>query len=312
MTTDLENQLRLDMQRATSDIRVPGGLALKANRSRKRKTILRAATAAATATALVGGVAIAGVTGAFGSAPTSPNAKLTAYVIERVQRALAPAKVDDMVGSVRTTFPPGTTLGPVPGGLSGMGGAARWSVGYEVVWADQGTGTSKFAGYTTGGQLVFAAELTRANGAASETAVIYRDSTWWTATLPIPSPPPWVDCIRGDAVYLRPGPDGGWPGFIRSQLACGAYTVVGHQVIGRVDTIKLTGGPGSTLWVDPASYLPVQVNIGPQHMAFRWLPATPANLAHLNVSVPAGFQQVQPPPPPNRNPGTPAAISGAR
>jgi hypothetical protein len=269
------------------------------------------ATAAATATALVGGVAIAGVAGAFGAAPTSPNAKLTAYVIGRVQRALAPAKVDDMVGSVRTTYPPGTTIGPVPGGLSGMGGASPWSVGYVVVWADQGTGVSKFAGYTSGGQHVFDAEVSRANGAATETAVIYRDSTWWTATVPRPPAPPLADCIRGNAVYLRPGPDGGWPGFIRSQLACGAYTVAGHQVVGGVDTIKLTGGPWSTLWVDPASYLPVQVNFGPQHMTFQWLSATPAHLAQLNVSVPAGFQQVQPPPP-NPNPGPPATFSGTR
>jgi hypothetical protein len=312
MNMDLEDQLRVDMERATRDIRVPRGLALKADRHRrKRRTTLRLATAAATATAL-GGVAIAGVAGAFGSAPTSPNAKLTAYVIGRVQHALAPAKVDGMVGSVRTTYPPGTTIGPVPGGLSGMGGASPWSVGYVVVRADQGTGISKFAGYTSGGRHVFEAELKLANGATTETAVIYRNSTWWTATVPIPPAPPWADCIRGDAVYLRPGPDGGWPGFIRSQLACGAYTVAGHQVIGRLDTIKLTGGPWSTLWVDSASYLPVQVNIGPQHMAFKWLPATPANLAQLNVSVPAGFQRVQPPPPPNPNPGAPAAFSGAR
>jgi len=312
MNMDLEDQLHLDMERATRDIHVPRGLARKADRHRrKRQKTLRMATAA-TATALAGGVAIAGVTGAFGSAPASPNARLTAYVVSHVRSALAPARVDDMVGSVRTTYPPGTTLGPVPGGLSGMGGASRWRVGYDVVWADQGTGTSKFAGYTSGGQLVFDAKLTRANGAATETAVIYGNSTWWTATVPMPATPPWVGCIRGDAVYLKPGPDGGWPGFIRSQLACGAYTVGGHQVIGGVDTIKLTGGPWSTLWVDPASYLPVQVNIGPQHMTFQWLPATPANLAHLNVSVPAGFQQVQPPPPPNPSPGSPAAFSGAR
>jgi len=313
MNMDLEDQLRLDMERATRDIQVPRGLALKADRHRrKRRATLRMATAAATATALVGGVAIAGVAGTFSSAPTSPNAKLTAYVIGRVQRALAPAKVDDMVGSVLTTYPPGTTMGPVPGGLSGFRGASAWSVGYLVTRADQGTGTSKFAAYTSGGKLVFDAELTPANGAVTETAVIYRNSTWWTATVPMPSRPPSGDCIRGDVVYLRPGPDGGWPGFIRSQLACGAYTVAGHQLIGRVDTIKLTGGQWSTLWVDPASYLPVQVSFGPQHMAFQWRPATPANLAQLNVSVPAGFQQVQPPPPPNPYPGSPAAFSGAR
>jgi hypothetical protein len=107
--------------------------------------------------------------------------------------------------------------------------------------------------------------------------------------------------VQGGVVYLRPGPGGGWPGFIRSQLACGAYTIVGHQVIDGIDAIKLAGStPGwITLWVDPATYLPIQVTDGAVQSEFQWLPASAANLAQLNVVVPAGFQQVQPPPGPS-------------
>jgi hypothetical protein len=305
MNIDLEDQLRLDMERATRDLRVPRGLALKADRHRrKRQTTLRMATAAATATALVGGVAIAGVTGAFDSAPSpasSRNAQLTAYVVSHVRSALAPAAINNIVGYVRQTYPPGTTVGLIPGGMhvsvsTGGNAAPRWTVGHSVVWAYQGT-TSETA-YTAAGQPVFGTELTHAHGVATETAVIYANRTWWTAPLPTRNPGP-VGCMQGGGVYLRPGPGGGWPGFIRSQLACGAYTVVGHQVIDGIDAIKLTGSAAAsiTLWVDPSTYLPVQVITGPMQWTFRWLAATPANLAPLHVVVPAGFQQVQPPQP---------------
>jgi hypothetical protein len=308
MTTDLEDQLRLDMERATRDIHVPGGLAAKAYRcGRKRGRTRRVATAAVTATALASAVAIAGASGSFDSAPASPAAKLTAYVISHVQRALAPANVDGLIGSVLTTYPPGTTIEPVPGGINGRtpgtSPSSPWSVGYTVVRAVQGTGTTRYAAYTSGGQPVFDAEFMHANNAAIETAVIYPNSTWWTATVPTHNPGGQVGCVQGGVVFLRPGPGGGFPGFIRSQLACGAYTVAGHQLIDGVDTIKLTGSTAAsiTLWIDPATYRPVQMTEGALHEAFQWLPATPANLAQLHVSVPAGFRQVQPPRP---NPGS--------
>lgn len=306
MNMDLEDQLRLDMEQATRDVRVPRGLALKAYRHRrKRRTTLRMATAAATATALVGGFAIAGVAGAFDSAPSPASvrtARLTAYVISHVRRALAPAAINNIVGSVTETYPSGTTLEPVPGGINGVTGnsaASQWSVGHSVVWAYQGT--TSYAAYTASGLRVFDAELTHANGGPTETAVIYANSTWWTAPVHLRKPAP-VGCLQSGGFYLRPGPGGGWPGFIRSQLACGAYTVAGHQVIDGIDAIKLTGGTtnsltSTTLLVDPATYRPIQVTTGPMHLTFQWLPATPANLAQLQVAVPAGFQQVPAPSP---------------
>jgi hypothetical protein len=306
MNMDLEDQLRLEMEQATRDVRVPRGLALKAYRHRrKRQTTLRMAAATATATALVGGVAIAGVAGAFDSAPSgvSPQtARLTAFVIRHVQRALAPAEVNNIVGSVTQTYPSGTTLEPVPGGINGgtgSGAASRWSVGYSVVWAYQGT--TSYAAYNASGQRVFDAELTHANGGATETAVIDANSTWWTAPVHLRQAAP-PSCLQGGGFYLRPGPGGGWPGFIRSQLACGAYTVVGRQFVGGIDAIKLTNGAtnsltSTTLLVNPATYRPIEVTTGPMHLTFQWLPASPANLAHLQVTVPAGYQQVKAPSP---------------
>jgi hypothetical protein len=301
MNMDLEDQLRLDMERATRDIRVPQGLALKADRHRRKRQKMLRRTTAATATALVGAVALAGAAGAFGSGPPSPNARLTAYVINHVQRALAPAAVSGLVGSVRETYPPGTTMELVPGGMNAqVGGSSAipgLSVAYTVVWAHQTT--TRFSAYTASGQPVFSAELTHPKSGATETAVMYGTRTWWTAPLQTRNPGGPGGCVQGGVVYLRPGPGGGWPGFIRSQLACGAYTRVGHQVIDGINAIKLTGSTAAsiTLLVDPATYRPLQVTTGPVHSTFRWLRATPANLAQLRVLVPAGFEQVQPPPP---------------
>ena len=62
----------------------------------------------------------------------------------------------------------------------------------------------------------------------------------------------------------------------------------------------VTGNGGrDTLWVNPAGYLPVRVMLTLRAIQiqtdFSWLAPTPANLAQLNVTVPAGFRQVPPP-----------------
>jgi len=50
-----------------------------------------------------------------------------------------------------------------------------------------------------------------------------------------------------------------------------------------------------TLWVNPATYLPVRPKLGGLQTDFQWLSPTPAGLALLNMPVPAGFHQVPPP-----------------
>jgi hypothetical protein len=108
---------------------------------------------------------------------------------------------------------------------------------------------------------------------------------------------------------------------VRELLVSGKATVTGHQWIDDVDTIKIALATGSTprspkptwrqtLWVNPSTYLPVQMTVlpysgngayvgfsqlanGPFTEAvteFRWLPPTPANLAQLNAPIPSGFR----------------------
>jgi hypothetical protein len=60
---------------------------------------------------------------------------------------------------------------------------------------------------------------------------------------------------------------------------------------------------GITLWLDPRTYLPVQLagteaTAGPKSatvlIQFRWLPRAQANLAQLTGTIPPGFHRTYP------------------
>ncbi|MGD0925766.1 MAG: hypothetical protein ABR926_11295 [Streptosporangiaceae bacterium] len=304
MSTELEQQLRAAMERFTDDVRVPPRLAVKAYRhQQKRRMTTRAVAAAGTVTAVAAAVAIAGAAGAFGSATSPPvQTAYTAYVVSHVEHALAAPSLGHLVEADRTTLPPGSTLQPFPdvlvGSTGGAGSAPQWNAGYTLRWIYHGS--AEFSSFTASGQRVFDWGVTPAHGT---TAVIYGNDTWWTA--PPPSSQggngPAPGCIQGHEIALGGGAGNGWPAFIRSQLACGAYTAAGRQVVDGIDTIKITGNSSPfTFWVNPANYLPVQAVLGQRQTEFHWLAATPANLAKLTVTVPAGFKHVPAPAPPTR------------
>ncbi len=309
MSSELEDRLRVDMERFTRDIHLPPSLALKACRhNQKRRATVRAAAASGAAVAITAGaVAAAGAAGAFGSMPanqasgprpaaTSTTGSQTAYVVARIEQALAPASVGNLISNSRTVFPRGFALEPVPGGMAGPQGSktasAEWKVSYLVQRAYGGT--ERYSAFTASGRYVFDLGITLRNGTATATAVLYGSRTWWTATGGSSSGGR-PGCVQGGTIRLSAGPGNGWPAFIRSQLACGAYSVIGRQVVGGIDTIKIAGPYGFALWVNPETYLPVQLAIGPTRDYFQWLPATQANLDLLKVSIPAGFKQVAPP-----------------
>jgi hypothetical protein len=303
MNTDLEDRLRADMERFTRDIHVPAGLPLQAYRhNRKRRRRIRVAVASGAATAVAASaVAIAGVSGVFGPGSAGPATQThtTAYVVKHVENALAPTSVDNLLDVSRMTFQRGVTQEPVVGGMTGggtTGGApSPFTITYMLHWDYQGN--QKYSAYGPGGRHVFDEGISIANGSATQTVVIYGDHTWWTATAAVRTGSGAPSCSQ-NSIQVGVGPGNGWPALIRSQLACGAYTVAGHQVVDGIDAIKLTAGqpPGQlTLLVDPTTYLPLQISIGPLRISFQWLPPTPGNLAQLKVSVPVGFQQVTPP-----------------
>jgi hypothetical protein len=252
-----------------------------------------------------GALTAAGVAGAFGSAGGHLQVtKADAYVLTRVEQALAPAAQDNVLSSARTVYQPGTTLEPV--GPTAVrvsvqpGVSSPWSTGYALRWMYRGS--ARISAFTATGQRVFDLGITQGGQTPGSVAVIYHDGTWWQASLPGlagPAGPPGSSYC-GPGVQLQPGPGDGWPAFIRGELKCGEYAVDGHQWLGGIDAIKITGNGGrDTLWVNPATYLPVRVMLTLRAIQiqtdFSWLAPTPAHLAQLNVTVPAGFRQVPPP-----------------
>lgn len=300
MNTELGQRLRADMERATQDVRVPPGLALKAYRHHhKRMMATRAVTAAGAAAVLVAGtLTVAGVSGAFGRSAAGPQAQTTAYVISRVERALSARGMTNVIAHTRTVYPAGITLRPVPGGVNGSGepsGSSRQGSDYQLLWGD--LHTTKLSAFAATGQRIFGERLTLRNGSLVTTVVNYASHTWWTtqSARPAVAGPASARCLPGGEIRLSGGHNA-WPDFVRSQLACGAYTVVGEQAVGGVNALEIKGSSGHlTLWVNPATYLPVRLETGPLRIDFQWLPPTPAHLAMLNMPVPAGFHQVPPP-----------------
>jgi hypothetical protein len=123
-------------------------------------------------------------------------------------------------------------------------------------------------------------------------------------------------CRAPGALLIAPGATpADWKSVIESGLRCGLFHVAGHQRVGGIDAIKLTGGAdsgiiawaspvgGITVWLDPHTYLPVQLAVaeassGPKPASvlihFRWLPPTQANLAQLTGTIPPGFHRTYP------------------
>jgi hypothetical protein len=271
--------------------------ARRRSRAMRRRQRLRRRIGAAAAILLIAGLA-GGLMGARGGGNTGQPILTTAFVA-RVERALASPRQDNIVRYTRTVLPPGSRiqLGADydrggPGVRGGLG------VGVEVYWSYRGTST--VYGFTGSGRWVFAQEsVTETSGKTVQdvtVTVIYADATWWRATLRQPSGPQTSTAPR-----CGPGVDigaGGWPAFFRYELRCGEFRMAGRQRVGGVQTVKLTGGNGTTAWVNPVTYLPVRVivgGLGPSPYDFRWLAPTAASLAQLSVRVPAGFRQVPPP-----------------
>jgi hypothetical protein len=298
MSAQLRQLLRGGMERFVEDVRPPEGLALRAyQHRRKRRLAARAATATGVAAALTA-VGVAGLTGAFG--PGNGQQVQTAAYITHVQHALASQAEGGLVGYARTVLPAGTVLEPEPGNwkvLPGGRRSLRSGVAAAVMIAWSYRNESTLTALDATGQPV-ATEQNTASGpyGTATVAVNYRDRTWWRATVtlkPHLRTPAQPSCSAQDVIPASET----WPSVIRHQLSCGAYTEDGRQGVDGIDAIKLTGGNGLMLWIDPATYLPVrQAGLGGV-TDFRWLRATPASLAHMNVAVPAGFRRVPPPRP---------------
>jgi hypothetical protein len=217
----------------------------------------------------------------------------------RVEQALASQAAGGLVGYVRHVLAPGTVVEPYPDSWKNLSGGGRspgtgLAAAVMISWNHQNEST--MTALDAAGQPVATEQNTAGPHGITTVVVDYRDRTWWTWWIPKPAQRP------GARTRLQPGcvPPGAMPSLewrvdIRQELSCGAYTEGGRQRVDEIDAVKLTGN-GVVLWIDPSTYLPVRMAVpGTGVTDFRWYRATPASLAKLTVTVPAGFRRVAPP-----------------
>jgi hypothetical protein len=300
MNSGLEEWLRDRMGDATAEIAVPCDLARRADRHRQRRRVMTRAAAVAITAAVVTATAV--VAGTTDTAMT-----LTARLAGNVESALGTAVAGDDILYAQATDGQDWWYYRGPGKLvSRLEGFQ--SAGHPLV--DQG-----FAGTSAGGTLTF---------------VDYGARIWFTRTSTGKLPPvsaPQTSCNTDISVRLGQG-SATLAANIREALACGQLTSEGTENVNGVNAIKLVSvqtAPGprravltTTLWVDPATYLPARFEqtrtANGQTISVAqnvtWLPPTSANLARLQVPIPAGFEHVPPPGPTSgQRPSTPSPVS---
>jgi len=318
MNTDVEELLREGMERFTTGVRAPAGLARTARRLHRRRLAVRVAVACGTV-AVTAAAAIAVTAGTGAPARTQAGvaqARTAAYVISRVEDALA---------GEHLVFRGHTTGG-------GWGPTITWVYGARTRFEEftgsgcghplpDGSCTHKGGSkpyLTTGDALI--------HGKRYSVYVTYFNRKWSAS-------PGWWSvpasaCSRTGALEMGGPqiPTSHWPAFIHATVACGAATVTGHVRIDGMQTTKITGSPLTvrmqgrearavrekwvrvqwTLYVDPKTYLPVRMSSSnrtfggpaPSYVFtsvtdVQWLPPTAANIAKTLVTIPPGFRHVK-------------------
>jgi RNase P protein component len=329
MTSDLEELLHEGLDRLTAGAEVPAGLLGRARlRNRQRRMAIRASVAAGTALAAAAAVII--VTSGAGHRPQGGGATQTqtvAYVTSRTQQALAAEErkgraIEEILTSGRhVTFgftvlnmalskeknPVGSAV--LPGVLAGVSAErmVTWLYRQRIL----------YEGFSAAGTQVFNStfnvittrsgrQVTKVYGAA------YPARTRWKTDLggqSGPLPPLTCQTVIGVAPL-----GSSWRAALSKAVSCGLFRLDGRQRVDGVDALKIASKPDNglpareTIWVDPATYLPVRVAVAfrSAHAAqsllvydYRWLLPTKGNLAALRAAVrgaaiPPGFRKLPP------------------
>ncbi len=224
------------------------------------------AIAGAAAAAVIGVAVVPGWLSAPRTSSHPPGvAPGTSAVLTAVTRALAGTSGD--IEEVRSTV-----------SVAGLGSTA---------WVDLATGACR-ADTTVGGKTT----LTVFVEDGQAVIIDYGHRQWWSR--------------NSEGVTCAPLT----PQTIEQDVAAGRYNLAGHDIVDGRRALRLvstttTSGlhpvtKPTTLWVDAATYLPIQ-STSTGHVTdttvFAWLPATAANQAVLKIAVPAGFQHIGTPPP---------------
>jgi hypothetical protein len=293
MSIDFEDQLRADMGRV--QVRPRPGLAREAHRRHVKRRHRTALTVAATGTAAVVAGATAGYALTAGT-PGSAPIETTASVVSHVSSALA---ATDAIGYTTAHY----------NGTGAIGFLADRVIEWEL--GDR----SRQLIESSDGQPIVDNSARPEDGRGAIISVHYPSREWMSITVPsseLPRPSA-ANNNRCEDKFLSAFAAGqntaaDWKQIIQAGLTCGMFTVAGRQWVDGVDAIKLAGHPpaaGTTIWVDPSSYLPVRLTGRVQLIAgrtqkqdaatltidFRWLPPTRANLKELTAPIPAGFRE---------------------
>jgi hypothetical protein len=317
VNTGIEELLRDGMERFTAGVRAPAGLARRADQLRRRRRALRAAVACATAAVTAAALAAVAVGASGNPARTGPRAQAhtAAYVISRVEKAVAGQHLV-LRGHTATTAGPSITWA--------YGPRHRWE---ELTGSGCGHALPDGSCSHRGGSEPYLTQGTALiGGKLTGVYVTYYNRKWSL----LPETTPASACSATGALEMAgPAvPASNWTAFIHATLACGAATVTGHAYIDGAETTKITGSPVTvklppgeaeaigekwaqaqwTLYVNPTTYLPVRLSGSTQTFGgpgatarfasvtdMQWLPPTKINIAETLVTIPAGFHRVNSP-----------------
>jgi hypothetical protein len=287
--SDIEDLVREGLDRLTAGANAPPGIAARVISHRRRQR----ATVRATMVSGVGAVAAVAVllatgTGGTGNSGAAVQMQTTAYVLSHVAQALSAPNVNSMILEVSA---PAQVVKPPRGPSFVAPGGITWT-------------------YRQRSRL----EITEPDGHVTQ--ILDTDSTTqttidethrlWTRVRVITENLPDPGLARNGCMQTNTGEYDSvgftLPWWLRATLKCGGLTVAGHVRIDGQDTIKLVttrrmAGLAGIMYVSPQTYLPVRITVLGELSStsdWRWLPATPANLAKLAVRIPAVFRYVPP------------------
>ena len=305
MNGNIEDLLREGLDRLTVDADVPAGIAGKARAHRRRRKIAaRTALACGTAVVIAAAVLVAARPGR--GAPTTVQARTTAYVIWRMKNAIAEK---NMVIQTEYTFSPA------------FPSITQWT--YHKNERSVQSGYLHVAGVPWAqGHVYWVDGTTIVNGKRTYIEADYRHHEWYRSPQFLVLP----NGCQHSSLDLAEFNVTNWATFVPQTLSCGQLQVAGHAWINGKRVIKIIGsmtephwwsfahgkGEGrgalkvyATLYVDPSTYLPVRViwsnwthwrDGKPLHGTvteeIRALPSTRSNVAKATITIPAGFRQV--------------------
>ncbi len=305
---NVEDLLREGIDRVAADTgaETPTRLLRRARQhNRRRRQAIAGALAAGTAA--VTAAAVIAATAGPGGNPNALHSQTITYVATRTERALAHLNQEKAIEYSTETVNGSdfrfTVLNldnkagnpTVPGVLNDVHAVRQtaWTYQDRRLWQ----------GYSAAGTLVYSYGVT----ATEAYGAVYPDRTRWDTPVSLDSPANIrATCLNAGFGYPN------WAKSIAKALSCPELKLSGDQTVNGIEAIKLirtiSGGYTITLWVDPASYLPVRIAYGypgrhgatvTETVDLHWLAPVQGNLARLHAAeqrgaVPAGFRKLPP------------------